>query len=69
MAPPQSTACSPNKSVSVSSLKVVSITHAFPPPLADAYDNAKFLLLPEGSCSTAINVGTPPPSVYVDLTK
>jgi ketol-acid reductoisomerase len=34
--PPQRTACSPNKSVSVSSLNVVSRTPALVPPLVEA---------------------------------
>jgi hypothetical protein len=44
--PPQRTVCSPNKSVSHSSLKVVSIIPDLPPPIADAYDKAKSLALP-----------------------
>jgi hypothetical protein len=35
-APPHNTACSPNKSVSVSSRKVVSIIPERPPPIAEA---------------------------------
>src|SRR3569832_1546322 len=46
VAPPHSTACSPNKSVSVSSRKLVSMTPARPPPLALAYDNASSFALP-----------------------
>ena len=38
--PPLKIACSPNKSVSVSSRKLVSIIPAGPPPFAIAYDNA-----------------------------
>ena len=36
VAPPHSTVCSPKRSVSVSSLNVVSITPALPPPIAAA---------------------------------
>jgi hypothetical protein len=38
--PPHNTACSPNKSVSHSSLNVVSIIHDFPHPIQDAYERA-----------------------------
>src|SRR5205809_735339 len=38
LTPPQSTACSPNRSVSVSSAKVVSMTPARVTPSALAYD-------------------------------
>ena len=43
------------------SLKVVSIIPALPPPTADAYDKAKSFALPELSLWTAIKQGTPPP--------
>ena len=47
MQPPHNTACSPNKSVSVSSSKVVSRTPARVPPIPAAYANAKSFALPE----------------------
>ena len=43
--PPHRTACSPKRSVSVSSLNDVSKTPALVPPLAIAYDNAKSFAL------------------------
>ncbi|CFW32766.1 Uncharacterised protein [Bordetella pertussis] len=45
--PPHSTACSPNRSVSVSSRKLVSMMPARPPPLALAYDRATSRALPD----------------------
>ena len=63
-APPQSTACSPKRSVSVSSVKVVLIAPARVPPIALAYDRASASALPVASCSTATRQGTPLPSTY-----
>ena len=42
--PPHSTACSPNRSVSVSFLNVVSMTPARAPPMPHAYDSAHIRL-------------------------
>src|SRR5215469_11316258 len=61
--PPQSTACSPNRSVSVSSLNVVFSTPARVPPMPLAYDSASASALPDASCSTATSIGTPRPSL------
>ena len=66
--PPQRTACSPNKSVSVSSLNVVSSTPDLAPPIAFEYAKAISLAFPLGSWCTATKHGTPDPSVYVLLT-
>jgi len=44
---PHMTVCSPNKSVSTSSLNVVSIIPDLPPPIAEAYDIARSLALPD----------------------
>src|SRR3984893_5405437 len=62
--PPQSTGCSPNKSVSVSSLNVVLIRPALALPTAFPYANAFSQALPVASCSTATSEGTPLPSTY-----
>ena len=45
------------------------MTPARVPPIASAYDSASSLACPVASCSTAISVGTPPPSVYVRRTR
>ena len=68
-APPQSTACSPNRSVSVSSVKVVLIPPARRPPIAFAYDSARSQALPVASCSTATSTGTPRPATYSRRTR
>ena len=60
--PPQRTACSPNKSVSVSSLYVVSITPALVRPTALAISIAISYASPVASCSIAIKPGVPNPS-------
>ena len=60
--PPHRTTCSPNKSVSVSSLNVVLKIPALPPPIADAYDIATFSVFPEASLWTATRHGIPLPS-------
>ncbi len=39
-----------------------------PPPIADAYDNAKALVLPDTSWASAIKHGTPPFSHTPPLT-
>ena len=57
--PPHRTACSPNKSVSVSSLKVVSKIPALPPPIPFPYARPISCAEPEKSLSTAIKQGTP----------
>ena len=60
--PPQSTACSPKRSVSVSSWKVVSITPARPAPIAHAYESAISLAIPDASRWTAMRLGVPLPA-------
>ncbi len=62
--PPHKTACSPNRSVSHSSRKSVSIIPERPPPMAEQYDLPISRALPEASLSTATKHGTPPPLVY-----
>ena len=47
--PPQRTACSPKRSVSVSSLNDVTKMPALPAPMAAAYARATFSLSPDGS--------------------
>ncbi len=61
--PPHSTACSPNRSVSVSFLNVVSMTPARAPPMPHAYDSATSLAAPDASWFTQMRHGTPAPSV------
>ena len=61
--------CSPNKSVSVSCLNVVSRIPLLPPPIADAQALATSIASPAGSFSTATKQGTPLPSWKVLLTK
>ncbi len=60
--PPQSTACSPNRSVSVSSVKVVLMTPARVPPIAFAYESAVAQAVPDASRSTAMMSGMPRPA-------
>ncbi|COW92880.1 Uncharacterised protein [Mycobacterium tuberculosis] len=67
--PPHNTVCSPNRSVSVSSLNVVLMTPARVPPIALAYDSASAKPSPRGSCSTATKHGTPLPSTNWRRTK
>src|SRR5271169_2370912 len=69
LTPPHSTACSPNKSVSVSSVNVVSSTPARVQPSPFAYDSASAFALPLASCSIAISAGVPPPSVKTSRTR
>jgi len=47
--PPQRTACSPNKSVSVSCLNVVSSIPDLPPPIPEAQARAISFVSPLGS--------------------
>ena len=68
-APPHNTACSPKRSVSVSSAKVVSRTPPLPPPIPLAYARATFSAFFEGFCWMAIKHGTPPPLTYSLLTR
>ena len=58
-APPQRTDCSPNRSVSVSSVNVVRIPPARNPPIAFAYESVNGHAEPVASCSTATITGTP----------
>ncbi len=60
--PPHSTACSPKRSVSVSSVKVVLMTPARVPPMPFAYESARSQAWPEASCSTAMMSGMPRPA-------
>src|SRR5438093_1332540 len=69
LTPPQSTACSPNKSVSVSSANVVSITPARVTPIAFPYDNATPFALPVASWCTASSAGVPAPSTNSSRTR
>src|ERR1051326_5101280 len=69
LTPPQSTACSPKRSVSVSSVKVVSSTPARVQPMPRAYESANALALPLASCSIASSPGVPPPSVNTSRTR
>ena len=56
--PPQITFCSPNKSVSVSSLNVVSITPARPAPIAAAIGAGIDISKPCGNMVVDIGGGT-----------
>ncbi len=60
--PPHSTICSPKRSVSVSSLKVVSMIPARAAPIPAPYASARWSALPVASCWTATNAGVPMPS-------
>src|SRR4029079_17219258 len=67
--PPHRTACSPNRSVSVSSVKLCLMPPARRPPIARAYDLASSQALPLSSFSTATSTGTPRPSTYSRRTR
>ena len=67
--PPHKTTCSPKRSVSHSSLKVVSIIPVLPPPTADAYDKPIFFVSLLTDFSIANKHGTPLLFLYSDLTK
>src|SRR5664280_1515643 len=60
--PPQRTACSPKRSVSVSSANVVSRTPARVEPRARAYASASSRAWPLAFCSIARSAGVPSPS-------
>ncbi|RBQ23940.1 hypothetical protein ALNOE001_06140 [Candidatus Methanobinarius endosymbioticus] len=60
--PPQRIACSPKRSVSVSSLKVVSRIPALDNPHALPIAKAISFAFPVASCSTAKRPGIPNPS-------
>ncbi len=62
--PPQSTACSPKRSVSTSSGNVVVMTPARVAPIAHAYASAVAPAVPLASWCTARSAGTPRPSAY-----
>src|SRR5438046_1105665 len=61
--PPQSAVCSPKRSVSVSSLNVVSMTPARVQPTPRPYASARSRALPDTSWWTASSAGTPGPWV------
>ena len=67
--PPQSTACSPKRSVSVSSANVVSNTPARVPPIARAYASVRCRAVPVASWCTAKRHGTPCPATNVLRTR
>ena len=69
LTPPHSTACSPKRSVSVSSLNVVSITPALVTPIPRAYDSATARAWPVASWWTASSPGVPAPSWNTSRTR